>query len=237
MTNHECLLTGQVRASSFVILSSFVIASFVIRSPALAQSYLRHSGAVECSFDVRKLDAGWSIVSQTDRGKVRMQVTSRYDAQDRLLAAEATLEEGEKKSTATVSVEGGKARVLRPGQPAMDFEVPAGVIVTSAPDWTDTFMLARRYDRQKGGKQEFAGLWIHPTQPAQLLRFTIEKLGSDTIEHEGKQLALDRCAIRLRGNSAYTAWIDGAGRLIRLVPPGMVMQGFEKSAATLPPKP
>jgi hypothetical protein len=68
-------------------------------------------------------------------------------------------------------------------------------------------------------------------------------MGSDTIEHEGRKLALDRCEIRLRGNSGYAAWLDPQGRLIRLIPlpakegspPGMVLRGFEKSALGLKP--
>lgn len=116
-----------------------------------------------------------------------------------------------------------------------------GVIVTSAPDWSDTFLLARGYDRKKGGKQEFPGLWIHPSQPTQVLRFSIEKVGSDTIVHEGKKIELDRCEIRIRGNSGYAAWIDATGRLIRLLPltakeGGMVLEGFEQSAARLKPQ-
>lgn len=206
-------------------------------------TYLRPAGdrfAVECTFEIQKQNTGWSIVSSTDRGKVKMRVSARYDVENRLLAAEAMLAEGDQKSAATLAVEKGKAKVQRPGLAAQEFEVPPGVIITSAPDWTDTFLLARHYDLTKGGKQEFSGLWIHPTQLAQLVRFRIEKVGSEAIEHQGKKIELNRCLIHLRGNSAYAAWIDSKGRLVRLIPlpakgtaGGMVLEGYEKSAIGL----
>ena len=133
----------------------------------------------------------------------------------------------------------GKATVERPGQKAQEFEVSPGVIVTSAPDWTDTFVLCRRYDRAKGGKQSFPGLWIHPEQAAHAPVFAIERTGEDKVEHAGKELKLGRYTIWLRGNSRYTAWADDAGRMIKLLPlPSkdgatnwLVLDGYEKSAA------
>jgi hypothetical protein len=130
----------------------------------------------------------------------------------------------------------GKARVQRAGQKAQEFEVPPGVIVTSAPDWTDAILLCRRYDRAKGGKQSFPGLWIHPEQPGQRLPFAIDRTGEDTVEDAGKKLKLARYTIWLRGNSSYTVWADETGRLIRLVPlatkegapTGLVLDGYEK---------
>src|SRR5262245_29720007 len=130
--------------------------------------------ATECTFTVQRTDKGWSIASVTERGTTKMTVTARYDSQDALLGAEAVLTKGEQKMAARVTVTDGKARVTRDVDDSAfrEFEVPKGVIVTSAPDWTDTFLLCQRYDRQKGGKQEFAGLWIHPEQAAQRLAFS-----------------------------------------------------------------
>jgi hypothetical protein len=199
--------------------------------------------ATECVFTLERGDKGWSITSVTEQGAAKMTVTARYDGDDILLSAVATLVKGEAKKTARVTVAGGKATVQRDGKAAQEFEVPNGVIVTSAPDWTDTFLLCRRYDRAKGGKQELAGLWIHPEQAAQRLTFSIERVGKDTIEHDGKKVELHRHEVRIRNNSGYAAWTDDKGRMIKLTSlpfkeknsTELVLDGFEKSAAKLRP--
>jgi hypothetical protein len=160
-----------------------------------------------------------------------------------LRSAAATLGGDGMKKTATVVVADGKAEVLRGALPDQDFDVPKGVIVTSAPDWTDTFLLCQRYDPLKGGKQSFPGLWIHPEQASQRLTFAIERIGDAAIEHAGKKQKLDHYTIRLRGNSAYAAWADAHGLMIKLVPllfkegatNWLVLDGYEKSTATLWP--
>lgn len=199
--------------------------------------------APECAFTVRRGGKGWEIGSVTGRGKSTLTVTARYDATDVLLEAHVVLASGEERKAARVGVAEGKATVLRDGQDPQVFDVPPGVIVTSAPDWTDTFLLCRRYDRGKGGKQEFPGLWIHPQQPAQRLTFTAEKTGGASVEQAGKRLELDRLSIRLRGGSAYVAWSDAAGRLLKLVSlpykegtAELVLEGFEDATAGLKPE-
>jgi hypothetical protein len=209
--------------------------------PGESVRYLRPSGkefVFECEFTLRKTKEGSSIESTTVRAKTRLTVSARFDDRDRLTAAEAMLVTGDQKKSATVTVSDGKATVQRPGQKPQEFEVPPGVIVTSAPDWTDTFLLCRRYDRTKGGKQSFPGLWIHPEQAAQRLTFAIERTGEDKVEHAGKELRLGQYTIWLRGNSRYAAWADDAGRMIKLLPlPAkegatnwLVFEGYEKSA-------
>src|SRR5262249_39295756 len=150
--------------------------------------YLRPAGVQfvsECEFTLTRGDNGSTIESVTQRGPVKMTVTSRYDAKDLLRAAEVTLVRKDQKNTAAVSVVAGRERVLCDAKVPQEFDVPKGVIVTSAPDWTDTFLLCRRYDRHKGGKQQFAGLWIHPVEHSQRLTFAIERHGADMIEHAG----------------------------------------------------
>jgi hypothetical protein len=103
--------------------------------------------------------------------------------------------------------------------------------------------MCRRWDRKGPTKQEFQGLWIHPTQPAQLLTFTIEQAGIDEIEHLGKKQAVACVLIRIRGNSPYAAWIDEHGRMLKLVSlpykegagSELVLKGYEKSVAKLVP--
>lgn len=196
--------------------------------------------ATECTFTTERSTAGWTIASVTGRA---LTVTARYDASGALLGAEAGLGSGDAKKTAVVTVTDGRARVQRPGLEAQEFGVPPGVIVTSAPDWTDTFRICRLWDRKKAGRQEFPGLWIHPVQPAQRLTFIAERTGGDSLDHEGRKLELERLSIRLRGNSAYVAWADPAGRMIKLVSlpfkegsTVLVLEGFETSAAALKPE-
>jgi hypothetical protein len=167
-------------------------------------------------------------------------LTAAYDCTDHLTSAEVVWIVGEKSKKAMISVANGKARIQREGKEFQEFAVPPGVIVTSAPDWTDTFLLCRRYDRRQTGKQSFPGLWIHPLQDAQRLTFHIERTGSDTIEHAGKKLVLDRFLIRLRNNSGYAGWANENGRMIRLraLPyragaDMLVLEGYEESAAKL----
>jgi hypothetical protein len=205
--------------------------------------YLRpapNGTATECIFTIQPGPEGWSIKSITERGKDRLVLTAEYGRNDRLTSAEVAWILDGKSKKARVSVTDGKAVVQRKGKEAQEFAVPPGVIVTSAPDWTDTFLLCRRYDRRKAGKQSFPGLWIHPFQESQRLTFRIERTGSDTIEHAGKKLVLDRFLIHLRNNSGYAAWADEKGRMIKLhaLPfrtgsDVLVLEGYEESAAKL----
>jgi hypothetical protein len=198
----------------------------------------------ESEITVKKSRTGLSVESVTGRGKSKLTVSSRYDDRGRLTAAEATLVTGDKKSAVSVTVTAGKATIRRDGQSAQELEVPADAIVTSAPDWTDAFLLCRRYDRKAGGKQSLPGLWIHPEQATQLPKFAIERTGGDTIDHAGKELKLDRYTIWLRGNSTYAAWSGDQGKLIKLVPlpykegaeNWIVLEGYEKSASGLRPR-
>lgn len=197
----------------------------------------------ECTFTTQRNERGWTITSVTGRAAKNLTVTARYDARHMLLDATAVATDGERKQTVRVAVKDGKAATTREAGATQEFDVPAGVIVTSAPDWTDTFVLCQRYDRKKGGKQEFPGLWIHPVQPAQRLTFSIERVGMDVIEHGGKEVKLDRHRIHIRNNSAYMAWTDGDGVMIKLMSlpvrekggTSLVRSGHEKSAAMLRP--
>jgi hypothetical protein len=197
----------------------------------------------ECSFIREDGEGGWKITSVTGRAGKTLTVTARYDAANILLEASAVAEDGAAKPAVRVAVKEGKARVVRDDGTMQELDAPPGVIVTSAPDWTDTFLLCQRYDRKKGGKQEFPGLWIHPLLPAQRLTFSIEHVGADVICYEGKPVTLDRHEIRIRNNSAYAAWTDREGKLIKLttLPPrakgglSLVRSGYETSAAALRP--
>lgn len=183
---------------------------------------------LECSFSVIRGD-GWTITSVTGS----LSVDARYDGDDRLLDAQASLRGG-----ATVRVEAAdeKAKVHAPGRELQEFSAPPGLIVTSAPDWTDAFLICRRWKRDGPAKQIFQGLWIHPVQLSQRLVFSAERVRRDKLA----TLELDVLTIRLRGGSAYRAWADPAGRLIKLAsfPPAedavlLVREGFDAAATLL----
>ena len=210
-------------------------------------AYVRPSGKTfvfECEITIKKTKTGSNVESVTERGKTRLTISSRYDERDRLTSAEVIVVVDGKKKTAAVTAAEGKAKVQREGQAAQEFDVRPGVIVTSAPDWTDTWLLCRRYGRKAGAKQSFPGLWIHPEQACQSLTFAIEKDGQDTIEDTDKKLVLNRFTIWLRGNSRYAAWADENGKMIKLVPlpykegamNWLVLDGYEKTAARLWPR-
>lgn len=205
--------------------------------------YLRPAGtgrATECDFTIRRSERGWEIASVTGRGPSALTVTARYDAANALEAAEAFIGSGETRKSVRVTPAAGKARVEIAGREPQEFDLPRGVIVTSAPDWTDTFLLCRLHDRTRAGPQEFPGLWIHPVQPVQRLTFSVEKVGGDLLKDGERTLELDRLTLRLRGNSRYLAWTDSNGRMIKLVSlpikdggTDLILEGFETSAARL----
>lgn len=194
----------------------------------------------ECTFHIKRTKKGWSITSVTQRGQARMTVFSGYDADGQLHTAKAVYTKGKAVQPTRVDIKNGKAIIWGKEKIIAEFAVPKGTIVTSAPDWTDTFMLCRLYDRKRQGKQEFPALWIHPTKKPLRLTFSIERKDSVFIEHKSKKMKLGRYAIRIRNNSAYVAWADENGRMIRLIPAGaksatagLTLQGFEGSVGKL----
>ena len=210
--------------------------------PAGKLRYLHPAGngwTNECLFTIAKRENGWSIASITERGQVRLTLETSYGPKDRLATSVLTLRNGDKESVAIATAKGSVAQVQLPEQPLKKLDVPRGVIVTSAPDWTDTLLLCARYDHAAGGMQTFMALWYHPDQSAQLLKLSIERQGYDTIRRDGKDLKLARFTIQLRGNSQYAAWATMDGTMVRLIPlqakekqrNGLVLEGFEKSGA------
>jgi hypothetical protein len=179
--------------------------------------YLRattKSKSGECKFVVSQEAKGWKIRAVTGS----LSVSAAYDDKDNLLAAEVVQATGAKKTSSRVRGKSGRAEITSADGNVTEVDAPPGVIVTSAPDWTDVFLLCRRYDRAKGGKQSFPGLWVHPSKGAFRLTFTIQRTGKDTLELGGKKHALDRFIIHLRNKSEYTAWADENGLLVRLRP-------------------
>lgn len=228
-------------ASITLLMSEAVVAAQPLPTGKLR--YLRPAGdgwVQECQFTIAKKGDGWSIDSVTERGSLKLSLFTRYRPKDVLEASILTVKNGDKESSAIAAcLKEGVARVQLPEQPLNMVDVPRGVIVTSAPDWTDVLLLCARYDQAAGGKQTFPALWYHPEQGVQLLKLHIERQGHDTIQHGDRKLKLTRFAIHLRGNSAYAAWATADGTMVRLMPlpakgkqrSGLILEGYDKSGA------
>ncbi len=178
--------------------------------------------------------AGRTITSVTSRGATTLTLTSRYGADERLREANVRLAskspDRSSLAAATVAVADGKATVRRAGREPATFDCPPGVIVTSAPDWTDAVVAVRRYDPAGNAMQEFPGLWIHSTQEPARLTFRLTRQAEDEVSRAGRRLRLLRLALELRGGSKYIVWRNDAGHLVRLMPQGKPEQAIVLSA-------
>jgi HEAT repeat protein len=177
------------------------------------------------------------IVSETDRGSEKLRIVARY-SRCQIIDAVVMTAGGKGRRSASAAQELDTARVTWADGRVQEFLCPDGTIVTSAPDWTDAVLLVQRYDRSEGGRQEFPGLWLHPSQPPLRPTFTIERIGHDTVQRDGVAVMLDRFRIELRGGSRYVAWGNDRGRLVRLISDGMpsggiVLAGWEQLAGAL----
>jgi hypothetical protein len=169
---------------------------------------------------------GRTITSVTTRGRTSLTLVSRYDADNRLRRASVQLTTKAATSTATVKVADGKATVERTGAAPATLDCPPGVIVTSAPDWTDAVIAVRRYDPRGEAAQEFPGLWIHPTEAPARLTFKLTRQREEEVTRDGRGVRLLRLVLELRGGAKYAVWRDDAGQLVRLMPEGKPEQAI-----------
>jgi hypothetical protein len=206
--------------------------------------YLRVSGSEFIKeTEIRLVRTGESLVvtSITQRGEQTLTVTSRFDSNHALTNAKVSLRRGQRTQSAAVSVTNQTARVVRDGKETNELACPGGVIVTSAPDWTDSFMAVRRYDLNGSTTQTFPGLWIHPTSKPLELTIRLTRLGHDSVMLGQKTEKLDRFLLVLRGGSRYVAWRNQQGQLVRLVPAmkgsgGIVLTGWGLATRVLKPQ-
>jgi hypothetical protein len=203
--------------------------------------YERQAGekdVLECEVKETRGKDGSTYVARTHRPGETMTLRLSFDARGRVISARAVQQIEKRQKTAVVTFQESAARVRRSGQKDVSLAgVTGAAVVTTAPDWSDIFLLARRYDRKKGGRQAFPGLWIHPVQPPRVLTFTIENLGRDAVTYKGKKQVLDRYRIRLR-SSDYLAWADGQGVVYKLMVPGkpasaVVLKGYREATRGL----
>lgn len=240
------MVTAHRSAAALAVL---VFSTFgAAQTPTKAEYvFLRPTGKEfvwECTFSLEPVQEGLSILSVTGRGKDRMEVRALYDSGHQPRKASATWLQANEKRTCALEAAEGKVTVTRPGAEPQSFAVAGPAIVTTAPDWSDLFLLCRRYNRKQGGKQTMTGLWIHPIQQAQKLTFTVERQGQDVVSKDGTKLTLDRFLIHIRGPNPYLAWADADGVLVKIQPlpykegasNWLVRQGWEGAAASLMPR-
>ncbi len=206
--------------------------------------FLRVSGSEfvkESEIHVMQTEQSFVVTSITQRGEQTLTVNSRFDSNRTLVSARVTLRRGERTQSASVIVTDRTARVLRDGNETNELACPGGVIVTSAPDWTDSFMAVRRFDPQGSATQEFPGLWIHPTREPLELTISLTRLGHDSVTLRNKSAHLDRLLLVLRGGSQYVVWRNQQGQLVRLVSViegsgGIVLIGWDHATRDLKPQ-
>jgi hypothetical protein len=204
--------------------------------------YLRPSEGklvLESEVTETRTDGQTVYTSTTERGDEKTTLTVAYERPGKPVRAEVVVEGPKGRRTAEVTFDKQGVRLKRGGGITDFLKVGADPVVTTAPDWSDIFQLARRYDRTKGGRQEFPGLWVHPVQPPIVQTFAIERIGTDVITAGDQKVTLDRYRIKLRSGD-YIAWADANGRVYKLFRSGsprafVVLEGFEEAARTLGP--
>jgi len=207
------------------VVSLVVGAIFLAAEPAKPElvRYWRRSDnqlVLECKSSATPTKEGITVANRTQRPGETMTLTLHFDGKGRLVSAEAVQEKDKEKRTAALSFVSGTARIKRSGGITDQLsEVTPAAVVTTAPDWSDIFQLVRRYNHQRGGRQEFAGLWIHPSQPPRILVFRIEAVGKNTVKEKNRKKVLVRFRVRLRSGN-YAVWADDQGRVYKFMVAG-----------------
>src|SRR5262249_24177638 len=135
--------------------------------------YVRPAGdklVLESEVKHIRTKSGTVYVSRTDRGTEQMTLVLYFGMDGKLSSAEAIQETKEGKKLAFVTFEPKLALLKRADGSTERIKLTdEQPVVTTAPDWSDVFQVIQRCDRTKAGRQELAGLWIHPVQPARTL--------------------------------------------------------------------
>jgi hypothetical protein len=194
--------------------------------------------APECVLTISTKGTRKEWLSVTDRATEKMTLRVAW-IEESLVVAKVIHETAGGKKVALLERENGETTLTKNDRTEKLDAVPPQAVVTTAPDWTDIFLMIERYDRAKGGKQEFAGVWIHPEKATLRLTFSAERTGSATIMVKGKPVTLDRFRIRLRSGE-YAVWANAERRVVRLqaasgTAPAVLLEGFEEATRMLMP--
>jgi hypothetical protein len=172
-----------------------------------------------------------------------MTVAVRLDAERKLVMVCGSLERGGalRPKVVTARWRGGDSLDVKRDSGTEFLKVNGEPIVTTTPDWSDVWQLVQKYDQKKGGKQAFAGAWVHPTEDPQACTFSIERIdGTETITVGERKVSLNRYVLKLRPGE-YLAWADSAGTIIKIVrnqpkAAAVVLDGYLEATAGLGPR-
>jgi hypothetical protein len=181
---------------------------------------------------------GSTLVSRTDDGRESMTLTVHRDKDGKVTSAEATSKRGGDTRTAELTFLDKTARVKRGG--LSDFlEGPADAVVATFPDWSDVLQVVRRYDAKKGGKQEFAALWLHPHDAAAATTCAADRVGADKATYKDKETALDRYRLKTHAGECRAWARPEDGVVVKIAPvegqtgPVVVLEGWEDATHDL----
>lgn len=206
--------------------------------------YMRQAGTkfvLESEITITPMERGTLYKSTTSRktelGDEKMTLTLRLDENNRITSAETVHETPKGKKTATLTLRDKHAFLKRAGTTDLLNRVASAPVVTTAPDWSDVIQLITRYDAKKGGKQEFGGVWFHPSAQPATPTFTIERLGTDKIMQKEAEVTLNRYQLKLRSGD-YLTWADEENRVIKILPRAgdgspIVLEGYEEATRDL----
>ena len=226
------------------------IASYALaQASAEARSALHYvKGAAddykpECDVTITKTPAGTHYECKMFQGQDSTTVAVTLSAEGRLLSASSALEIAGAAKPKVVSVgwRGGDSLDVKRASGTEFLKVSGEPIITTTPDWSDVWQLLQKYDRKKGGKQQFAGAWVHPVEQPLAVTFSIEQIDNkETIMMQDRKVRLNRYLVRLRPGD-YLVWTDSAGTIIKIVKnqpksPAVVLEGYQEATAELGPR-
>lgn len=213
---------------------SCLILCFLLVEEDSTLHYLKPSGTKYVSeSEITRSKDGSRYHSVTHRGNVHMDLTATFDKNKHVQSAKIAYKTKAGTTTARATVTKRKVTVHQGDKESqsLPLKMPL-VLATTAPDWSDIILLMQRYDHNKEGKQTFQGLWFHPTRPAHLRTFIVERLGSQLLEEKGKSSKIGRFRVTLR-SGAYLVWANEDGLVYRLRGAGqkperaIVLRGYE----------
>ena len=229
-----------------MVVSQLLPAGSLESAPPLKQTVeklryvkpVRGRFVLETEITIARNTQGTNYTSVTRRGMRQLTVHSRFDKKRRLVDAQVTLKTDSGTQTASAKARGKTVSIKKQDGAIVEFKCPPGVIVTSAPDWTDAILCTRAFDNRKGKTQQFAGLWIHPTRQPLRLTFTLTLDGTQRLRNQGTPQDVERFTLTLRGGSRYVVWRNQQRQLVRLAPSktpsqAIFLAGWERASFKL----
>jgi hypothetical protein len=218
----------------------------IAAAPSNVLHYFRGSAGdfkPESDVIITRSQDGLQYQARTIRARETTTIAISFDSTGKLQnAVIGTLAAGTSTSrTVTVRWRGGDSLDVSRALVTEFVKIEGQPIITTTPDWSDVWQLVQRYDQTKGGKQEFAAVWVHPRKNPEAQTVSIEQLDdSDTILVQDHKVKLRRYLLKLRPGE-YLVWTDHAGKVIKIVKnearaTAVVLDGYQEATANLGPR-